>query len=54
MFIKFFEVLREKGLRVTLGEWLTFQEALGSPLRQLPDPVLLHGPDDTGEERDGF
>lgn len=28
MFIKFFETLREKGLRVTLGEWLTLQEAL--------------------------
>lgn len=32
MFIKFFEVLREKGLRVTLGEWLTFQEALDKGL----------------------
>ena len=32
MFIKFFETLREKGLRVTLGEWLTFQEALDKGL----------------------
>ncbi|MCI8798778.1 MAG: VWA containing CoxE family protein [Lachnospiraceae bacterium] len=32
MFIKFFETLREKGLRVTLGEWLTFQEALDGGL----------------------
>ncbi len=39
MFIKFFETLRAKGLRVTLGEWLTLQEALdrgfcGSSLTQ--------------------
>lgn len=32
MFIKFFETLREKGLRVTLGEWLTLQEALDKGL----------------------
>ena len=32
MFIRFFETLREKGLRVTLGEWLTFQEALDKGL----------------------
>ena len=32
MFIKFFENKREKGLRVTLGEWLTFQEALDKGL----------------------
>ncbi|MBP5198070.1 MAG: VWA containing CoxE family protein [Lachnospiraceae bacterium] len=28
MFIKFFETLREKGLNVTLGEWLDLQKAL--------------------------
>ena len=32
MFIKFFDALRAKGLRVTLGEWLTLQEALDSGL----------------------
>ena len=32
MFIKFFESLRAKGLRVTLGEWLTLQEALDKDL----------------------
>ena len=32
MFIKFFETLREKGLGVTLGEWLTLQEALDKGL----------------------
>ncbi len=32
MFIDFFHTLREKGLRVTLGEWLTLQEALDSGL----------------------
>ena len=32
MFIKFFETLRKKGLRVTLGEWLTLQEALDKGL----------------------
>ena len=32
MFIRFFETLREKGLRVTLGEWLTLQEALDKGL----------------------
>ena len=32
MFIKFFHTLREKGLRVTLGEWLTLQEALDKGL----------------------
>lgn len=32
MFIKFFETLRGKGLRVTLGEWLTLQEALDKGL----------------------
>lgn len=39
MFISFFDTLRAKGLRVTLGEWLTLQEALdrglcGSSLTQ--------------------
>ena len=32
MFIKFFNSLRDKGLRVTLGEWLTLQEALDQGL----------------------
>ena len=32
MFIKFFQTLREKGLHVTLGEWLTMQEALDQGL----------------------
>ncbi len=32
MFIKFFHALRAKGLRVTLGEWLTLQEALDKDL----------------------
>ncbi len=32
MFIKFFDSLRAKGLRVTLGEWLTLQEALDKGL----------------------
>lgn len=32
MFIKFFHALREKGLKVTLGEWLTLQEALDKDL----------------------
>ena len=32
MFIKFFHTLREKGLPVTLGEWLTLQEALDKGL----------------------
>lgn len=32
MFIDFFHSLREKGLHVTLGEWLTLQEALDSGL----------------------
>ena len=32
MFIDFFENLRGKGLRVTLGEWLTLQEALDKGL----------------------
>lgn len=32
MFIDFFQTLREKGLGVTLGEWLTFQEALDKNL----------------------
>ena len=32
MFIEFFENLRSKGLRVTLGEWLTLQEALDKGL----------------------
>ncbi|MGN1146005.1 MAG: VWA containing CoxE family protein, partial [Acetatifactor sp.] len=32
MFIDFFHTLRAKGLRVTLGEWLTLQEALDSGL----------------------
>ena len=32
MFIKFFETLREKGLHVTLGEFLTLQEALDKGL----------------------
>lgn len=32
MFIKFFDTLRAKGLRVTLGEWLTLQEALDKGL----------------------
>ena len=32
MFIKFFHALRAKGLRVTLGEWLTLQEALDKGL----------------------
>lgn len=39
MFIDFFHTLRDKGLKVTLGEWLTLQEALdrglcGSSLSQ--------------------
>ena len=32
MFINFFENLRSKGLKVTLGEWLTLQEALDKGL----------------------
>ena len=32
MFIRFFETLREKGLHVTLGEFLTLQEALDKGL----------------------
>ena len=32
MFIKFFDSLRAKGLHVTLGEWLTLQEALDKGL----------------------
>ena len=32
MFTKFFETLRSKGLRVTLGEFLTLQEALDKDL----------------------
>ena len=32
MFTKFFEALREKGLHVTLGEFLTLQEALDKGL----------------------
>lgn len=32
MFIDFFQTLRDKGLGVTLGEWLTFQEALDKNL----------------------
>ena len=32
MFIKFFESLREKGLHVTLGEWLDLQQALNMNL----------------------
>jgi len=32
MFTAFFNTLREKGLRVTLGEWLTLQEALDKGL----------------------
>ncbi|MBO5282307.1 MAG: VWA containing CoxE family protein, partial [Lachnospiraceae bacterium] len=32
MFIKFFDALRAKGLHVTLGEWLTLQEALDKGL----------------------
>ena len=32
MFTKFFHALRDKGLRVTLGEWLTLQEALDKDL----------------------
>ena len=32
MFTKFFHSLRAKGLRVTLGEWLTLQEALDKDL----------------------
>lgn len=32
MFISFFQKLREKGIKVSLGEWLTFQEALDKDL----------------------
>lgn len=32
MFIDFFHTLRDKGLKVTLGEWLTLQEALDKGL----------------------
>ena len=32
MFINFFDSLRAKGLRVTLGEWLTLQKALDQGL----------------------
>ncbi|MBO4981981.1 MAG: VWA containing CoxE family protein [Lachnospiraceae bacterium] len=32
MFLNFFETLRAKGIRVTLGEWLTLQEALDKGL----------------------
>lgn len=32
MFINFFDVLRAKGINVTLGEWLTLQEALDAGL----------------------
>ena len=32
MFINFFNTLRGKGLKVTLGEWLTLQEALDKGL----------------------
>ena len=32
MFINFFHTLRAKGVRVTLGEWLTLQEALDKDL----------------------
>ncbi|MBE5847603.1 MAG: VWA containing CoxE family protein [Lachnospiraceae bacterium] len=32
MFLKFFDKLKEKGLKVTLGEWLTLQEALDKGL----------------------
>ncbi len=32
MFIHFFQTLRDKGLHVTLGEWLTLQEALNKGL----------------------
>ena len=32
MFIQFFDALRSKGLHVTLGEWLTLQDALNQGL----------------------
>jgi len=32
MFVKFFDTLKAKGLKVTLSEWLTFQEALDKNL----------------------
>lgn len=32
MFVKFFNTLKEKGLKVTLSEWLTLQEALDKDL----------------------
>ena len=52
MFSKFFYTLKEKGLEVSLGEWLDLQEALDKGLCELADTVLLCGEDDTGEERD--
>ena len=32
MFVNFFEALKDKGLKVTLSEWLTLQEALDKNL----------------------
>ncbi|WMC92718.1 hypothetical protein [Kineothrix sp. MB12-C1] len=32
MFVEFFDILKAKGLKVTLSEWLTLQEALDKGL----------------------
>lgn len=55
MFIEFFYLLRKRGLKVSLNEWMALMEALNQGLGSVESDVfLLSLPGGFDQERDGI